>query len=545
MEKKSLSFVDLTNKNIEDSLQLLQTSFNGLSQQEAEHRLSQFGFNELPSKKRGWIHVLLSQFKSPFTYLLFIAGATSFFIGEKIDAIFIFLFVAINVVLGFFQEYRAEKAIEVLKSFLPNEVKVIRDGKRVVIGKKYLVPGDIVVLSAGNIAPADLRIIEAKNLIVDESILTGESQIVNKNELTLSEPTKEIFEAKNIIFSGTTIINGEAKGVVISNIKESAVGKISKLVEEIKKKSVYEKELLDFSKLIIKSVLFFIVTVFVLRFLTNRDGIFDYLIFCIALIVSILPEALPTVVVFSLSRGALKLAKKKVVVKKLNAIESLGNIKILCSDKTGTLTENKMTLDETMGKEKNKILLFSLLSSELISRPQNIENVFDKAIIAKADKNLIEKSGEFKLITENPFDLKRLINSVIVENQAGEIFLITKGAPEKIFEKTNTVEGEFKIDDYQKKIKEVGERGKRVLALAYRRINKEELKQNINELENNFILLGLLIFVDPLKKTAREAIRKAEQLGVRVKLITGDSREVAGYIGYQIGLIKNPSEVIT
>lgn len=551
MERKILNFADFTDKNTEETLRLLESSTNGLTEQQANERLLKFGFNELPSKKRTWFHILFSQLKSPFTYLLFIAGTISLIIGEIIDSLFIFLFVVINVVLGFIQEYRAEKAIEVLKSFLPNEVKAIRNSERIIINKKYLVPGDVVILSAGDIAPADLRIIEAKNLIIDESILTGESKAVEKDENPLPYSTKEIFEAKNIIFSGTSIINGEARGIVINNIRESSVGKISKLVEEIRKKSFYEKELLGFSKLIIKMVLFFIAAVFILRLFINRENLFDYLIFCIALIVSILPEALPTVVVFSLSQGALKLAKRKVVVKRLNAIEDLGNIKILCSDKTGTLTENKMRLDEIFASDIDKTTLFSLLSTELLKKQKNIENAFDKAIVEKYADNFVSQLNEFKLIAENPFDLKRLINSVIVEGKDGRRFLITKGAPEKIFEKTIKIENKqssenkFDLTIFERKIKEVGEEGKRVLAVAYREIKEDEFLKNINEWENNFNLLGLLIFADPLKKTAKQAITKAERLGVRVKLITGDSREVAGYVGYKIGLIPDKNEVIT
>lgn len=545
MTKEKVNFADFTAKDPEESLALLNSSLNGLSQKEAEERLAKFGFNELPSLKRGWLQILFSQLKSPFSYLLFIAGFVSLIIGEILDALLIFLFVFINLVFGFIQEYRAERAIEILKTYLPNEVKVFREGQERVIEKKYLVIGDLVILKAGDIAPADLRIIEAKNLIVDESILTGESKPVEKNEKSLTQPTKEIFEAKNIIFAGTAIINGEAKGVIISNIKESVMGRISKLVEEIKKKSAYEKELLDFSKLMLKMVLFFILTIFFLRLLTNQRNILDYLIFCIALVVSILPEALPTVVVFSLSQGALRLAKQKVVVKRLNAIEALGNIKILCSDKTGTLTENRMTLEEVFSPDKNKAELFALFTTEIMKGKRVIENSFDQAIIAKLAGNFSQKVKEFQLIAENPFDLNRLINSSIVKDKNGRQFLIVKGAPEKIFEKTKEIEGNLFLEEFEKKIKECGREGKRVLAIAYRELKEGEFKGDFFALEREFHLLGLLIFIDSLKKTAKSTIKKAEKLGVRVKLITGDSREVAGYIGYQIGLIKNPDEVIT
>jgi len=543
MKPIKLEFSEFTTKSIEDTLKELKTSLSGLSNKEAEARLLQFGFNEIPSKKREWFEILFSQFKSSFVYLLLIAGFIAFVIGEVIDALCILFFIFINVVLSFIQEYRAEKTMQILKTFLPEIVRVMRNGELLIINKKYLVPGDIIELKAGDIISADARIIEAKNLLVDENILTGESKSISKHKNPLIQPTKQIFEAENILFSGTTIINGEAKAVVINNIKNSVIGKISKLVTTIEKKSVYEKELIDFSKLIFKMVLIFIVSVFFLRLLTNRENILDYLIFCVALIVSILPEALPTVVVFSLSQGAIKLAKKKVVVKRLAAIEALGNIKILCSDKTGTLTENKMFLEEIIAGDKEKILFYSVLSTDYL-KTKIIDNSFDKAILEKVDKQFLENIESFKLKAENPFDLTRLINSTIVENSENKKLLIVKGAPEKIFEKTVKIEGNFSLLEIQEKMKECGMQGKRILALAYRELKSDEDIKNITDLENNLILLGLLVFVDPLKKTAKKTIQTAKKLGVRVKLITGDSREVAGYIGHQIGLIKSFNEVI-
>ncbi|MGB9847597.1 MAG: cation-translocating P-type ATPase [Minisyncoccia bacterium] len=546
MEKARFSFSDFVNKTVKETLEILKTSEKGLSQQEAEQRLSVFGFNEIPSKKAQWFDILLCQFKSPFCYLLFIAAVVSLIIGEKVDGLFILLFVFINVVLGFIQEYRAEKALEILKTFLPNQIRIIRDGEEIIIDKKYLVPGDVVTLKAGDIVPTDLRIIEAHNLIVDESILTGESKKVLKSAEPLSCPTKELFEATNIIFSGTSIENGEAKAVVISNVKDSAVGKIAKLVAGISRESAYEKELLDFSKLILRIVLFFIVTIFVLRLITNSENIFDFLLFCIALIVSILPEALPTVVIFSLSQGAIRLAKRKVVVKRLAAIEDLGNIKVLCSDKTGTLTENKMVLDEIVAENKEKTLLFALLSSDYLSKEEKaVDNEFDVAIFKKTADNLKQKIKEYRFIAKNPFDLKRLINSNIVEDKSGQKYLVVKGAAEKILEKTIGFDGNQSCQEIEEKIKQYGQQGKRTLAVAYRALKDDDSAENINNLENNFSFLGFLVFIDPLKKTAKPAIKLAEKLGVRAKIITGDSKEVAGYIGYQIGLIKNPSEVIT
>jgi P-type E1-E2 ATPase len=303
--------------------------------------------NEIKEKEISAFEIFLKQLKSPFFYILLVAAILAFFVGEKIDSLLIIIFASLNLILGFSQEFRAHRALYLLRSYFPPDVNVLREGKEKIIDKKNLVPGDIVFLQTGDIIPADLRIVETRNLLVDESILTGESEPVAKISEKLEKETNQIFEAKNILFSGTSIVSGKAKGIVISTGKETEIGKIGKLIAKIEKPSLYQKEILDFSKVIIRFVFLTILLTFLVNFfLRKQQNPIDFLIFCLALLVGLVPEALPVVVGVSLSNGALRLAKRNVLVKKLEAIEDLGNIEVLCTDKTGTITENKLTLTE-------------------------------------------------------------------------------------------------------------------------------------------------------------------------------------------------------
>jgi len=552
-----MEFSKYTNKNIEEIFQDLKTSESGLSEKEAQNRLQIYGFNETREKGVKTAEIFLRQFKSPFFYLLFISAVLALLIGEKVDGIVILSFVLVNVSLGFLQEFRAERAISLLKRYIPQVVRVVRDGVEKNLEKKSLVPGDIVLLEAGNIIPADLRVLKIENFLIDESILTGESVPLSKISQALTKESKEIFEAKNILFAGTLVISGRAEGIVISTGQNTVLGGITKLVSGIKRESAYEKELLQFSQLILRIV----VTTITLLFLANLiihgiKNFLDFLIFCIALIVSILPEALPVVVTFALSEGALRMAREKVVIKRLSAIEDLGNIEILCSDKTGTLTKNKLFLEETISPNKEKCLLYGLLTSSYITEEiESSLNPFDSALFEKATFKIRDSLKKFKLISETPFDVFRLRNSALFKDynppttlpakgwapENGNLILIVKGAPETILKLSSNFEDNLNRDQIEKDIKRKGEEGKIILAVAFR---KQNLKSFSKEDEKNLTFLGYFVFRDPLKDTAKEAIQLADKLGVKIKIITGDTKEVAGFVAKETGLIDDPKKVI-
>lgn len=538
-----MSFSSYTNKNIQEVLAELKTSENGISSKEAAERLKIYGLNE--AKKEGFAlwRIFLRQFKSPFFYLLLLAAVVAFFIGEKTDSLTIFAFIVVNVLISFLQEYRAERAIHLLQQFLSSKVRVIRNGKEEVIDAIRLVPGDVVLLKSGNMVPADLRLISCQGLSVDESALTGESSPLTKTVKSLTKEAKEIFQAKNILFSGTHIISGEAKAIVIASGRETMIGEISKLVSGISRESVYEKDILYFSKLVLKIVVATIALVFVINLVVNgHDNVFIFLLFCIALIVSILPEALPVVVTFTLSRGSIKLARKKVVVRRLSAVEDLGNIEILCSDKTGTLTQNKMKLDEIISADKEKTWLYSLLEgTSFLNGNNNGIGAFDRVLLKEAAPEISSQLKDFEAISKMHFDSVKMKSGVVAADKNGEQILIVKGAPEILLKSTKSFEGDLTKADVEKLIVEKGRQGKRVLAVAYKKIIKNSA--DVFELDD-LVFLGCFSFYDPLKNTAVEAIGLAKKLGVQIKVITGDSREVAGFISHQIGLIADPTQVI-
>lgn len=525
--------------------QLKSNPDNGLKQAEVAKRLSSQGPNLIVSTRLSAWRIFLRQLKSTFIYLLLAAAFLSFVLQDWIEGLMIILFILINTTLGFFQEYKSEKTAKMLSKLISWQSKVIRNGKEENIPTADLVIGDIIILSTGDKVSADARLISVQNFSVDESALTGESIAVNKESERLDGKLEGINTALNMVFTGTSVVSGKAMAIIVATANKTEFGQIAGLVSKTKRVSSFEAGISKFSTFILKLTLFTLALVILLNFIIKGANL-DYLellIFAIALAIGVIPEALPLVMTFSFSKGAARLAKKKVVVKRLSAVEDLGNIEILCSDKTGTLTENKLQVAEKFTSEKGKeeeVLLFSLLAA---APSLEGKDPFDESIRLAAGKNGRQWLSDFQVLFDSPFDPKYLRNNVLAEKDEKLVFLV-RGALEAIAPMCSRGD----IKGAKAWAKSQGNLGRRVLAIAVKPIKKldfDDFSARFREEENDLELKGLISFSDPVKQSAVSAVAKARELGVSIKIITGDSAEVAAAVGLEVGLCKNLNEVIT
>lgn len=540
---KQGSFLNYTDAAIKPASELfgrLQSSANGLTATEAARRLSQNGPNELQSRTMSGWNIFGRQFKSAFIYLLAVAAGLAFILGEPIDGAMIILFVLINSILGFVQEFKSEHSLRLLRRYWRQNVHVLRDGKPIFIDSRELVVGDVVSLQAGDVIPADIRLIKAGNATVDESILTGESLTVEKTDQPVANPPTRYTDAANIGFSNTSLLTGEARGVVIATGNASVVGSISKLAVEIERTSAFETGIKGLGKFILKLVIATLVGVFVMNLWLKHGAIStgEQILFAIALAVSVIPEALPLVVTLSLSGGAVRLAKQHVVVKRLSSIEDLGSIDVLCTDKTGTITENRMHVARVLASDRGRCLFYGLLGSSYIGeQTRQTNNAFDIALWSAVEAPDRATIADYRKLDEQAFDAVRRRNSVLTEH-AGRRHLIVRGAIETVLPLCTRFDAP--ADSYHEFAKAEGCQGRRVIAIATR-----QLSENEPPLEADLHLLGLVSFVDPLKADTIEAIQTAQRLGVKIKILTGDAPEVAGSVAQEIGLIERVDAILT
>lgn len=543
-----LDLLKIATQSPDEVVALLQTTENGLSSTRAAELMAEYGPNCLTAQSKHWWQVLLRQIKSPFIYVLLFAAVLALVLGEFLDAGMIVTFVVINSLLGFFQEYRSEQALKLLQKYTVNHTHVLRDGQEKLIDSTELVPGDVILLAPGDIVPADARVFSSHNLMVNESVLTGESVPVEKSCEATEKIPKQVIEARCLLFSATSVLRGSAKAVILATGKHSYVGQIAKLTVESAHQSSFEKGMSRFSTFVLKLVVVTLAFLMVANVFVKSEtaDVIELIIFSIALATAVIPEALPLVITFSLSRGAVRLAKHKVVVKRLSAIEDLGGIEVLCTDKTGTITRNILTVSGlfAQGGPRNDEQVFTVAALGIPAQMQH-PDPFDSAITEAVKEQSISLPG-MKQLAELPFDPQRRRNSVLLEDlHSNRKTLVVRGAVEAVLPHCKNVHAS-ELKRIQEWVQQQGREGKRVIALAERPYQHHNLDKYTTEIEEKQLdFVGCLAFSDPLKSTATSAIAKAKELGVQVKILTGDSPEVAGAIAQEVGLISSLDQVMT
>ena len=530
----------------------------GLTSKQAEINIKKFGLNETKkAKPKKWYNYLLQSLLTPFNCILI--GISIILIYTDIylaiepsyaNIIVIAILVTASTLLDFFESYRSNKAAEKLREIVETTTTVIRDNKEINIPVKNVTLGDIVLLSAGSIIPADLRIIESKDLYVGQASLTGESDNIKKTvELeNKQEELDSISDFDNICFMGTNVVSGSAKGVVIKVGDSTYFGKIANTVTSGKEKTAFQKGIESISKLLIKIMIFMIPIVFLIN--VEKHDIILAFTFAVAIAICITPLLLPVILSSSLSKGAVRMSKKKTIVKKLDSIQNFGAMNIFCTDKTGTLTEDKIVLEKYLnvnGEEDFNILKYAFLNAYLQT---GLKSNIDEAVVAKAKTIGIENSVEkYKKIDEIPFDFSRRCLSVAVEIDNKDE-LITKGAVEEILNICTTFEykGQTekltneKIENMRKICKDLNEEGFRVVAICKKIITNNKKDFNSTD-EKDMTLLGFIGFLDPPKESAKEAIEGLNNAGIRVMVLTGDNVEVTRCVCNKAGI--NSKEIIT
>lgn len=516
----------------------------GLSDQEVALRQKKYGLNTIVAQETKWWQILIRQFESPFMYMLMGAALLSFFLQDPWNTVLILLFVVLSATLGFYQEFYAEKTISLLKKYLTTNTQVLRNGTVVAVATESLVPGDIVVLTAGRAIPADVRFLQTEHVWIDESALTGESAPVHKTH-EMEQAAGQTTSPAIIGLCGSMMTSGTAQAVVIGTASNTQFGSIAYLSTAITRRSIFAQEINTFSRFVMFFVVATIGCIFFGHLLIKGTpiSIFELALFAIALSVSIIPEALPLVITFALSFGARRMAQKNVVVKRLSAIEDLGGIDILCSDKTGTITKNQLDVVDVYADDPGSTLLYAGLTCEehILNDEQSI-NSFDLAILNHLPAEMKEKLKSFKTIDRLPFDHKARYNAALVTD-SNQTLIIVRGALEFVIQHCEQ-ENQTLLEKTDSWAQDQGVIGRRIIGLVVKQapgVTKLESLEGVKD----FTLAGLIAFEDPVKPTALEALTKAQHLGIAIKLITGDAVGVAAAVGKAVGLVHSPDEVVT
>ena len=527
-------------------LERLKTQLNGLNNVEAASRIKQYGLNEVAQGKSTSVVVhFLNNLKNPLVILLSALAVISYLTGDIRAMAVISVMVVLGIVLRFFQELRADKAAEELKAMVSNKATVIRDGKETEIPLKMLVPGDIINLAAGDMIPADVRLLSAKDLFLNQSALTGESMPAEKNVNPSSEDLKNPLELSNLCFFGSNVLSGTGVAVVIHTGEKTYFGSLSASIVEKRVLTSFDKGINGFTWMMIRFIAIMVPVVFIINGI-SRNNWLEAFLFAMAVAVGLTPEMMPMIVSVNLSKGAMVMSKKKVIVKRINAIQNFGAMDVLCTDKTGTITEGKIVLQSHInvhGDSSSRVLHYGYLNSY---HHTGLKNIMDEAILAHGlAKDDLQADVKYAKIDEIPFDFTRKRMSVIIEDETGLNTLICKGAVEEIMACCNQVEIEGKIlpllpeyiENAKKIVDNLNAQGFRVVALAFKEMPgaSDAPVYHVKD-EAELVLLGFLAFLDPPKASAKDTLNRLEVLNIQVKILTGDNDKVTTYICNEVGI---------
>ena len=525
----------------------LGTSERGLSSAEVEKKRAEFGLNELEEKKKkpAWL-LFLNQFKGFMIIVLIVAAIVSGIVGESTDTIIILVIVFLNAFVGFIQEYRAEKAMEALKKMATQNSRVRRDGQTISVASSELVPGDIAMLEAGVVVPADMRLIESHALRIEESSLTGESLAVDKVTKAIGDQDPPLGDRFNMAYKGTMVTNGRGAGVVTGTGMNTEIGKIARMLQEDESATPLQIRMEDFGKKLSYIILIICVVLFGVGLLRGEEPL-NMLLVAISLAVAAIPEALPALITIALARGASRLVEKNTLVRKLPAVETLGSVTYICTDKTGTLTQNKMQVVDTSAADYTRPVNDQLplletvmsLNHDAVKSNQGkwIGDPMEVAIVEyvkdKQSVDAAEIMDRYARVGELPFDSERKLMTTIHTYNDGYL-IITKGAAESVSERLQNTELATKILDLTNR---KAAEGKRVLAYGYRFVDDINEPLTQDELETDLEYAGLIGLIDPPREEVKIAIGECKAAGIQPVMITGDHPETAAAIGRQIGLL--------
>jgi Mg2+-importing ATPase len=529
-------------KDVAEILLRLKTSPDGLTDEEAIERLEVFGPNEVAyERKEGWLYRLYISARNPLVILLTVLATLSFATGDFRAGTVMMLMVFLGLSLRFIQETKADNAAAKLKAMITVTATVVRDGQAKEIPLRELVPGDVVKLSAGDMIPGDVRLISAKDLFVIQATLTGESLPVEKTDALDSRDNVSTIERTNLCFLGTSVESGSATAVVIATGVQTYFGKVAHSLARRQEETAFDKGVSRFTWLMIRFMIVMVPLVFLINGLTKHDWKTAFF-FALAVAVGLTPEMLPMIVSVCLSKGAIAMSHKKVIVKRLHSIQNFGAMNVLCTDKTGTLTIDRVILElyvDVFKNENEEVLRDAYLISHFQT---GLKNVLDRAVLKHAELHGELGIEKYVKLDEIPFDFSRRMMSVAVQGPDSECQLLTKGAPEAVFSKCTHFESEGEIfemepilvGDLLEQVNSLNEDGLRVLAIATKKVEKRLTYSKADECD--LVLTGYIAFLDPPKETAIEAITALRKHGVNVKVLTGDNDLVTRKVCTEVGI---------